>query len=605
MSASLLHGLTPAALELFSALIAESQFDDAASLLVKHLNDPLPTAFHATLDEMLHCFPADLFDVKPDLLYLQGLRLAQGEPELATTKLLRAILLYRSQDELNRTASCYFALIRIYQQSEDFRTAYLYVQEAEALLSHLTEPAIKAQLYLRLAELCPDLGRLGESIGYAERALAGFRLSEDRYNQFKAHILLSIQQRQSGNYHEAESQLELARRLQQAAQLGEEAHLRVLNSAAHLAWYQGDLKRALHHAEALATHHEKDGFPKSKIYSALLLANLYRAQAAYATALRWYREARRLVDNAGLRLFAPWIDVNEGWLHVLTGDYSSARRLIHQALSTPDRGQMMSFNIHLALLNLVEGNISAAENLLTTTQPFYRQSRSNLAIAVIDLYWADVLNSKGEHASALAHLRSGLDWFATHQIWSFPYWWHPQLVAKVATLALKEDIQSHVVEHMLVRHVGAIAQPLLTALLDDPSPAVVQRARVVLSLLEDATEDWLDWVSNVTDVPVRNALERLFRQHKLRRDNLRAIRQTFSTAQQRGIANPVLIAVFGLYVHGATLKEIAAELERASSSIRNYITVLYQIFDLSKEQYSSLQARRQQLFKVAREQGLI
>ncbi|MCB0111745.1 MAG: response regulator transcription factor, partial [Caldilineaceae bacterium] len=80
--------------------------------------------------------------------------------------------------------------------------------------------------------------------------------------------------------------------------------------------------------------------------------------------------------------------------------------------------------------------------------------------------------------------------------------------------------------------------------------------------------------------------------------------ELFTTAQRRGRPNPVLLAVFGLYLDGATVKEIAQTLQRAPSSIRNYITLIYQIFELEADDYPSLQVRRSHLVELARIRGL-
>jgi len=585
--------------------LRQAQFDAAALLVVENLPENLPLPFYDQLEALLARFPADAFDANPDLLYLQSLLLAQTNVKQAATQLLRAISLYRNQGNHNRSAVCYFELIRTYQQQEDFRTAYLYVQEAEELLHQITEPAVEARLYLRLAELCPDLGRLHESIGFALRALAGFRRSDETYNQFKTHILLSILHRQLGDYHEAESQLEMGRRLQQAKRLGDEAYARVLNSAAHLAWHRGDIAEALQQAENLAGYTRKAGVHKFQLYSALLLGNLYRARGAFATAHRWYSEARSLVEQAELRLFLPWIDVHEGWLHALTGDYIAARKLIHKALTTPDRGQMMSFNVHLALLNLLEDHFLPAENLLRSAQPFYQRSGDELSTAVINLYLAYTLHMTERLAEARVHLQAGFDWLAEHHIWCFPYWWHPQLITQVCGLALRAGVHVSLVEHMVAHHIGAAARPVLSPLVDDADPLVAHRVRTVLTLLAEYEDDWLHWLTHIADEPVRRVLEDLLGHDYLRKEKLPELKRILTTAQQRDKPNPVLIAVFGLYLQGANLKMIATQLQRAPTSIRNYISTIYQIFDLPPENYTSLHARRQHLYNLAQQRGFL
>lgn len=588
----------------FDRDLAQAKFVQAATLLIAHLPSPLPHRLHPHLDALLACFPATVQADNPDLLYLQSLLLAQTKAAVATPQLLRAILLYKAQGQLNRAAICYFELIRIYTQHEDFRTAFLYVNEAEALLPQLTDPAVEAQLCLRLAELCPDLGRLRESVDYAQRALAGFRAQGASQEQFKTHILLAGLHRQLGEYHEAAAQLALGRGLQQAGCLGDEAYIRVLNAAAHLAWYRGDLTTALQQAEQLANYTARGGVSKAQVYSALLLGNLYRAQGAFATAQRWYATTRTLVEQAAVPLFLPWVDAQEGWLYVLAGDYTTARRLIHQALTTPDQGQLISFNVHLALLNLLGGELTTAESLLRNAQCFYQRSGDELATAVIDLYLAYTLQQSDRQTQATTHLQAGFAWFAARHITSFPFWWHGPLVAQICALALRAALHVDLVEHMLAYHVGAVARPVLTAMLDEGDPRLAQRVRPILALLTAEPDAWLTWLAAIDDEPVRQVLETLLRHQRLQRANLAELQATLTTAQ-RGKTNPVLIAVFGLYLQGATIKEIAVQLQRAPSSIRNYVTTIYQIFGLDAGDYASLQARRAALWASARKRGLI
>lgn len=603
----------PAAFPLLAAEVAtqldgyldQADFTAAAALLVEQVSIPLHHPLHSQLAALLRRFPPAQRETNPDLLCLHSQLQAPTDAATATTTLLRATLLYKAQRSFTRAALCYFELIRLYSQREEFRTAFLYVGEVEALLQQLSDPTLEAQFLLRLAELCPDLGRLRESIGYAQRAAGAFRALSDLRSQFTAHILLAVLHRQLGDYHAAEAHLELGRQLHQAGQLGDEAYGRVLNAAAHLAWYQGNLPTAIHQAEQYVRYAERTAAPKARVYSALLLGNLYRARGAFTTAQQWYNQTRGFIDDAAAPLFRPWVDVQEGWLYALSGDYLTARRLIHQALTTPDRGQLMSFNVYLALLNLLTAEYVTAETLLRTAQNFYEQSGDELATAVLHLYRAYTLERSGQAERAAVHLEAGFAWLAARHITSFPIWWHGGLVAEICALALRAALHVDLVEHMLAHHVGGVARPALLALLATDDPLLEQRVRPILALLDAQDERWLAWLATIDEAPVRQVLEELFRQAGLRHEQLAELQATLTTAQQHDKANPVLMAVFGRYVQGATIKEIATQLQRAPSSIRNYVTSIYQIFGLAPSDYPSLQARRAQLSHLARQRGFV
>jgi tetratricopeptide (TPR) repeat protein len=142
-------------------------------------------------------------------------------------------------NDVNRAATCHFELVRIYQRQQDFYTAHLYVQDAEVLLQKVTDENLHADLLLRLATLCPDIGRLREGIVYARQALVRFQAVGNPEQQFKTLLLKSRLYRQLGEYQDAASRLEMARSLQAAHRFGVEVHAQMLNAEVHLAWYRG------------------------------------------------------------------------------------------------------------------------------------------------------------------------------------------------------------------------------------------------------------------------------------------------------------------------------------------------------------------------------
>ena len=84
---------------------------------------------------------------------------------------------------------------------------------------------------------------------------------------------------------------------------------------------------------------------------------------------------------------------------------------------------------------------------------------------------------------------------------------------------------------------------------------------------------------------------------------LERLARLFTTAQSKDTANPVLLATFGLYIHGASRGEIAQQLGRSESTIRNYITYIYECFDLAHT--GSRLRRRARLVEIARREGYI
>ena len=581
----------------------KQEYERAVALLMAEAASADTRLDPVALCQLLAEFPRELFDANPDLLRLQAHCLLRDERlDEAVTVLQRANLLYMAQKNYNFAAECTFELVRIYHRREDFRTALLYLQEAEALLPQITDEALRPHLHLRLATLYPDVGRLREAIEQARRAYDLFKFVGDLAQQFRTISLLSILHRQVGQYDQALAYLTLARSLNTHVDLSAEAQAMLLNGEAHVAWYRGDLNTALAKAIELQQYTRKHPTGKFQLYGALVLANIQRNLGQYEIATQTYGAARQLVESLNLPLFAPWIDAQAGWLHVLQGEYSVARALIYKALETHDRGQMMSFNVNLAALNALTGSLHRAETLLRSSLDFYLRSGDELAIHEIYMQLAYVAYQLGKMESARAHTFTLLDWLHQHHIFYLPLWWHPQIAGQVCAFAIAEEIHPLLAERVIMRHVQAAALPFLRLLLEHSAEAVREQARHLLEMLDDDAVIRLD---GVKDPRIRQVLESLLAQGILRRSGFARLQEKLTTAQNRRTRNPVLVAVFGLYVQEISREEIADQIGRAVDTVRNYITMLYATFDLPQNDFRNDMERRQRLFELAKEEGYI
>ncbi len=584
--------------------LALHEFAQAAQMLIAEIEFLLQHYDHPSIAALLAALPAEQFDADPDLLWTRSLvYLAAEDLEKAAPLLHRASLFYLQNDDLRRTADCYCALVTIYQHRENFSTAYLYIQETELLLAQMTEPKVKATLCLRLAELCPDIGRLHESLAYAKEALDYFRTIGQGSEQFKALLLLAIVYRQLGRYQEAAARLEMAEQVGRASQMGNSNEVALLNAAAHLAWYQGNRADASTKAQAFSQLARQHNLAKQQIYSMTLLGNLQRSLGDFAAAADSYQEARHLVNQFAFHLYLPWIDVHEGWLKVLTGDYAEARHLIHKALETADHGQMMSFNVNLAALNILTARFYTARDLLQISLAFYTQSGDELATTVVRLYLGLIDLKTDALITGRLYIQTALNWLNEHRITYFPHWWHPQLMSEICAFALAENIHPLLAERILIQQIGAAAIDHLQPLRAHQEASIRERVENILELFNARIEITLD---HIKDEPVKETLATLLRQGWLRRDGFMRLQDKLRTAQhheQR--SNPVLMAVFGLYTRGYAQGEIAARLGRAEASVRNYITIIYQIFVLPQAAFSSHTERKRALVTLAQRQGFI
>ncbi|MEZ4867543.1 MAG: tetratricopeptide repeat protein [Caldilineaceae bacterium] len=557
-------------------------------------------------EKLLAHFPQWLQDANPHLLYVRGvIHMQQGALEQAITLLQRAFLLYQHQQDANGAANCALGLITIHLRREDFQTAQLHVQEIETLLVRMDDETVQTHLYLRLAELCPDIGRVAASITFAQQALHIARRRGHLAEQFKALLLLAILQRSVGQYEQSAAHLTLARQVQQAGALEDAGYLSILNAEAHLAWYRGDLSTAITVAQQLQQRVTQDAPDKRLLYCLTLLGNLHRAQGDFAQALHCYGEAREVAHKLGQTLYAPWLDAHEGWLYTLAGDYGAAQHALHKALESADRGQIMSFTVNLGLLYLLQGRTAAAQPLLAASLAFYQQSGDALAGAVIRFYLSWLYTQNGDPATANNHLTAALGWFAQQNIPYFPLWHHPWLVTQVCAWAITHEIHTALAERMVSRHIGSAALPWLEEIVQRTAPPQAVHLQPLLEQLRQHDDSWLQLLQRVTDLPARQVLQELLAANQLQRQNFPRLLQRLTTATQRTKPNPVLAAVFGLYLQGEGQHEIAQRLQRSPATIRNYITMIYQIFALPPEQFQGLKARKKQLRQAAEEEGFV
>ncbi len=582
--------------------LAAANYTEAARLLatVARKEELLVDARFNTL---LQQFPPEYFEINPDLILVRALSaMATEQLEQVAPLLQRASHFYLRQQNFDQTVDCYCRLVALYQKREDFRTAYAYVQEASALLDHVTAQAAHAQLSLQLAELCPDIGRLREGLAYAQQALAYFRRSDQVTEHFQALLLLALIERQLGEYATAEAHLEMARHLQTTATLGVRSQAALLSAEAHLAWYRGQFIPAIDTARRYVRLVQRHHLGKQQVYAQTLLGNLYRATHQYDQANETYAAARRLVQRYHFERYLPWLDVQESWCALLRGDYEVARRQLQQALDQADHGQVMSFNVNLAIFYLLTERFYIAQDLLNASLEFYSKSGDELAVKLLQWYLALVAIKTAQSATALALLPSIFDWMATQNVTYFPLWWHPQLVGEVCTWALATGTCPVLAERILVQQIGHKAIGELQRLQQSVNTVVQERVGNILTTLQN---DLVIDLTHIRDRRVRQTIEELLQSGQLQRQGFTALQLKLTTATQQQRPNPVLLAVFGLYLHDYSQSVIAGKLGRAHTSIRNYITTIYQIFGLSQHEFPSPMLRKRQLVNLAIQSGFI
>lgn len=596
----------PTVLEAVRTLLQTAAYDQAGKMLVAQIEMLLEPGDWQAVQALLPLFPGHLFDEDPDLRYVEGLVYAKaGRVQEATKLLERARFSYTTHQAYSKAVKCSLELARLCLSRDNFRTAYYYLaEEIQPLIAKglVTDPTLEARFFLRMAELCPDIGKLRTAIDYAKQAFAVYKAIDDINGQFYALVRLAGTTTHLGDYGEAASKLDLAWSCYSAGNLGANAQARLLNLVIHQNWYQGKLPEALTQAYAYQALVDQEQFSNFRVYARMLLGNLHRTAGQFDLAQHWYAEARGLVAELNYQFYAPWIDAQTAWLRVLEGHLDEARLLIHASLKTSDLGQAISFQVFLAIINIVDKSWAVANRLLRESLTYYRESGDMLSCCALQFYLTLVHLRSGQAETAQTYLRQALGWLAQQHLDGFPHWWHPPLVSEVCAYALQVDIFPDVAERIFVNRLGKAGSNALRALLHGNSPVVHTRAGGLLHLIEGRTFDEL---AGIEDETCRSILEELIYQGKLSSAGLARLTKLLMTAQQRKTPNPTLLTVFALYVNGYPRTEIAEKIGCSVANVRNYINLLYHIFEIPNEGFQHRRDRQKQLTELARIQKFI
>lgn len=588
-------------------LLERRNFDEAALLLAAHTPTLLDDGRASEVATLLAAFPAEQIDENCDLMYITGLvRARMGQLDDALNLLERAYHSFLvARQDVTQAVKAGLAIVDLYFRQDNVRAAHHYLHDViEPFIQNgsLDDLRLHGQFYLYLADISPDYGKLAATVDYCQRAYAVYQTVQDIAGQCRALTRMASALVHLGNYVEAEAKLEVAKACFRMGKLGVLAWLRILNAELHLYWYQGRLRQAMqvgHEYLAKADQIEHSNF---RVYARILLGNLARAAGDFAAAEAWYASTRTVVDEIGYQRHAPWVDVQLAWLYILQERLSEARLLLHAALRSADLGEAMSYQVGLAVVNLIEGEVRVAERLLHDSLEFYVGSGDELSASAIRFYLTLVLWHQGRTDEALSQLTAALRWMAQRNIDTFPHWWHPQLVSNVCIHALSADLYTDLVERMFTYQLGAAGVQVLQRNTQHQNPNVQLHTQRILRLIAGRDAHELD---HLADTPSRRVLTTLLQNGKLRRERFHELETELTTAPKRRKPNPTALAVFGLYVNGSSREEIAAQVGCSVANVRNYITLVYRRFGLSHSRSNSREERRRQLVQLARARGYI
>ncbi len=528
--------------------------------------------------------------------------LADGKLDQALVYAEAARALYNDTGRVGGEVLACLLLAQIHHRREDLGAAMLYTEEVSTLLTRYPAlpPDVQAEAYFGLARLAPDVGWLSQGLHFGQQALHYYEQSRHVGGQLNAILLIGATARQMGRFQMGAAYLEMARSRLALSTPPPWTLAWLRNSEIHNHWYQGDFAEAAAIGQEAIFHADQQQLGKYRVYQRLSRANVLRGWGRYAEAADLYKEADQLLTEIGFELFRSWIDINRAWLDILVDNYAGARQRIFRSLQTTDRGQTASFNVFLAALYSLTARYHDAQELLRQSLNFYQTSGDELSIFALRCHLAYVYLKTGQIERAEEEMALGFGWAAQWNVDYFPHWWHPQIMATVCTHAFVADLQASLAERILVKHLGEQAIPELQQLLTHRNAVTRQRAADVLDLLN---VHLLNQITEAADEPIRRLLAELFADGRIQVQKLPTLAELLSTRGDAR-ANPVLLATFGLYLDGTDRRAIADLTARSESTIRNYITLIYDRFGLDNFD-GSRRERAQQLRRLAIEAGFI
>ena len=572
-------------------------------------------------------FPQPLIAQKPALCYVQALFARRmGQVQQATQLLLDAKATYAAANQHQGVVHCSLELARLAQQQGNAQRAHHYLQtEVQPLLEQQLRPAHRLQAHyaLQMADSWLAQGNLAVAHTYAQQALTHYVDNGDAYGQLLAELWLARRALHAGEYRTARRHLSNAQQQMTAAPLGALAEAALRHNELLLAWYQRALETALQSAESYLSVADTEPYSRDRIEARLLLGNLHRDLRQYRAATSWYAETSAVIEQLGYPTYSARLQAELAWLHILEGQLPAARALLEdprqrlqEGLGTNQRQvsqpqtlevqqcQRLQTGLQVtqAMLHLLDGEWAQANALFDGTMAVYADRGDWLTVCTLRLYRGYSALHQGDTSTVLRQLEPAFHWLAAQQLTTFPHWWHPKILAEVCSHALLCNLYPEIVEQILVTHLGKTSLPSLKLLekTDD-----IELRRQVFRLQQIIRGFSVSTLDQVRDSPNKQVIQELLEQGELCAETYHELESELMTAHNRQYPNPTIIAVFGLYIKGWSRAEIAKTLSCSLENVRNYITLIYQHFDLPATHFQSRESRKQKLIEVARARGFI
>ncbi len=330
-----------------------------------------------TLKQWLAALPPEMTTSKPSFLSLRAaILMASGEVNQSIALCTQVIdRLQADQDQIEVLSlslirrSVAYRIIGAYQDSlMDTRQA-LNILEDRGELGHIKAEALRAlggTLYLQ--------GDIKEALVVLKQSLTLFESFDDQQNIPKVMFEIGLMHKVLGDYVLAEMMYQNAlSSWESGGNLTWAANL--LNNLGVLQHMRGEYEAAANNFEKAIEFARVSTSPRLEAFCLISLGDLYRDLDANREALEVYKQAQPIVQQVGDGFLLLYLDLAEGVLNRLAGDYAKAKHAFEmareKALDRKSPFEIHLLNSEMAMLYLSEGAYQEALEIAKTAYAYF------------------------------------------------------------------------------------------------------------------------------------------------------------------------------------------------------------------------------------------
>ncbi len=284
------------------------------------------------LEEWLDRLPADLFNLRPNLLSLRGtVAIQQGQDAYGYELLDRAETAFRQSSDLPQLARTLARRAISNRYFGRYQSALSDAQEALQIARNLPQlETIQAEALRAIGSIYNAMGRVHEALDYLERAKTAYQKLQDRQSVAMVLIDLGFTHIGSGSYEQAlacyEEALEFWHSVHNAV-----GQANLLNDLGVLHHLLGNYVQAAKTFEEALAYASIAGLKRMQVYLYCSLGDLYSDLHALSSAQEAYQRASEILTQINDSFLTFYLNLVQASLSRKRNALSQAQRYLDQA----------------------------------------------------------------------------------------------------------------------------------------------------------------------------------------------------------------------------------------------------------------------------------